>query len=220
MAHQPVLMEIVRDGANVTLSLNKTGVGTLTLGSGNSTYSGGTNITGGTIVLDNVTSGAVTKGPLGRGNVTLAAGGTLDEKNKTFSNNVTGAGTSLNVALALNISQLNFGNASYSINTSTSNLTNTFNITSSGNEVNRTAESISVTYSSSDSNVASVNASTGAVTIKTAGNVTITANYNDSTHYYGNQSTYTLNIARQNATISLQMPQSICLQQIAAIHLL
>ena len=62
-----------------TGSLNKTDTGTLTLSSAN-TYSGGTNLTGGTIELgvsSVLSSGAISTGPVGKGTLTLGDSTTL-----------------------------------------------------------------------------------------------------------------------------------------------
>ena len=61
-----------------------------------------------------------------------------------------------------------------------------------------------VTFSSSDTSVATVNASSGQVTIVKAGSATITATVTDgaTSHYEVNTASYTLNVARASRTIS------------------
>ena len=65
--------------------------------------------------------------------------------------------------------------------------------------------SYTITYSSSDENVAIVNASSGLVTIQNAGSTTITANVDDGdNHTYSEpkpSATYTLNVAKRAGTI-------------------
>ena len=62
---------IIKDGTVGTVSLTKTGAGTLTLTNAN-TYSGGTIVSGGTLLVNN-SGGSAT----GSGTVTVAGGGTL-----------------------------------------------------------------------------------------------------------------------------------------------
>jgi filamentous hemagglutinin family protein len=59
-----------------------------------------------------------------------------------------------------------------------------------------------VTYTSSDTNVATVDATTGAVTVVGAGNATITATVASSTNYNGTVQTYALNVGKANPTAS------------------
>lgn len=56
---------------------------------------------------------------------------------------------------------------------------------------------LTVTYSSSNTNVATVNASTGAVTLKAVGTTTITASFAGNNEYYANSTTYTLKVKKQ-----------------------
>lgn len=56
---------------------------------------------------------------------------------------------------------------------------------------------LTVTYSSSNTNVATVNASTGAVTLKAVGTTTITASFAGNNEYYANSTTYTLIVKKQ-----------------------
>ena len=80
--------------------------------------------------------------------------------------------------------KLSFPNDSYTVNLgetfATPTLTNPY--------------SVSVTYSSSDSNIASVEASTGAVTIKDAGQVTITASFAGNDTYNESSASYTISV--------------------------
>lgn len=56
---------------------------------------------------------------------------------------------------------------------------------------------LTVTYSSSNTNAATVNASTGAVTLKAVGTTTITASFAGNNEYYANSTTYTLKVKKQ-----------------------
>ena len=56
---------------------------------------------------------------------------------------------------------------------------------------------LTVTYSSSNTNVATVNASTGAVTLKAVGTTTITASFAGNDEYYANSVSYTLFVKEQ-----------------------
>jgi len=56
---------------------------------------------------------------------------------------------------------------------------------------------LTVTYSSSNTNAATVNASTGAVTLKAVGTTTITASFAGNNEYYANSTTYTLTVKKQ-----------------------
>ena len=75
----------------------KTGAGTLTLSSTASTYSGGTNISAGTLIVaasSTPTTGTVTSGPLGTGTITLAGGRlSSDGTVRTLANAVNVTGT-------------------------------------------------------------------------------------------------------------------------------
>ena len=56
---------------------------------------------------------------------------------------------------------------------------------------------LTVTYSSSNTNVATVDASTGAVTLKAVGITIITATFAGNDDYYANSTTYTLTVKKQ-----------------------
>ena len=56
---------------------------------------------------------------------------------------------------------------------------------------------LAVTYSSSNTSVATVDASTGAVTIKAVGTTTITASFAGNDNYYANSASYTLTVTKQ-----------------------
>lgn len=56
---------------------------------------------------------------------------------------------------------------------------------------------LTVTYSSSNTNVATVNASTGAVTLKAVGTTTITASFAGNNEYHANSASYTLTVKQQ-----------------------
>jgi len=59
---------------------------------------------------------------------------------------------------------------------------------------------LAVTYSSSNTSVATVNASTGAVTIKAVGTTTITATFEGNENYYANSASYTLTVKQQGGS--------------------
>ncbi|MBR3411081.1 MAG: endonuclease [Bacteroidales bacterium] len=60
-----------------------------------------------------------------------------------------------------------------------------------------TPSGLTVTYSSSKTNVATVNASTGAVTLKAVGTTTITASFAGNNEYHANSASYTLTVKQQ-----------------------
>ena len=95
------------DGPSSTVTLNKAGVGRWTL-TGNSTYTGGTTVSAGTLQLGN----GGTAGMVGGGDVAISSGATLvTNRSDSFSinNNITGAGSVI------------IGNASGGATTLTSN---------------------------------------------------------------------------------------------------
>ena len=65
------------------------------------------------------------------------------------------------------------------------------------------AGNVSVTYSSSDTNVATINAQTGAVTTKTAGTTTITATYAGDSNHEGASAQYTLTVTDNSTKYDL-----------------
>lgn len=67
-----------------------------------------------------------------------------------------------------------------------------------GQELTNT-ESLAVSYSSSDTDVATVNASTGVVTIKAVGETDITATYSETASYKANTATYKLVVTSKTA---------------------
>ncbi|QJD71154.1 autotransporter-associated beta strand repeat-containing protein [Marinobacterium sp. LSUCC0821] len=81
-------------------ALNKQGAGTLTLTAAN-TYSGGTDITGGTIKLGASSTGSVTNGPLGTDAVTIHFGAALDLAGHTLSNAIALEGTGVSSSGAI-----------------------------------------------------------------------------------------------------------------------
>ena len=93
--------------------------------------------------------------------------------------------------------------AAGSINYETNKLTKTYGDTSFTYNLKITGDG-KVSYSSSNTNVATVNASTGAVTIKGAGSTTVTATVADGTNYtYSTtKSTYILEVNKKTITIS------------------
>jgi len=71
-----------------------------------------------------------------------------------------------------------------------------------------TVTSPAVTYSSSNTSVATVNSSTGAVTIAGVGTTTITANYAGNSTYAASSASYTLTVSDGRTATSLSFPQS------------
>lgn len=71
-----------------------------------------------------------------------------------------------------------------------------------------TVTSPAVTYSSSNTSVATVNSSTGAVTIAGVGTTTITANYAGNSTYAASSASYTLTVGDGRTATSLSFPQS------------
>lgn len=70
-------------------------------------------------------------------------------------------------------------------------------------EVNRPADyNGTITYSSSDTSVAEVDAQTGAVTVNGAGTVTITASGTETEHYAAATASYTLTVNKQASAVS------------------
>lgn len=65
-----------------------------------------------------------------------------------------------------------------------------------------------VTYKSSDSNVATVNSATGKVTIKAVGSTTITATASETTKYAATSASYTLNVTKAASEIELTSTSS------------
>ena len=65
-----------------------------------------------------------------------------------------------------------------------------------------------VTYSSNNSTVASVNSSNGAVTLNGAGTAVITATYAGNSTYNGSSGSYTLNVADGRTATSMTFPSS------------
>ncbi len=105
--------------------------------------------------------------------------------------------------------------AKYRINASisfaTSSLDKLTTDTSFTNSLTNTGNGM-VTYTSSDTSVATVNASTGAVTIVSAGSTTITATVTDtSTHYYATKTT-TYTITVRTSTTFLTASQIVNIQ--------
>ena len=71
-----------------------------------------------------------------------------------------------------------------------------------------TGANTAVTYSSSDETVAIVNASTGAITVKKAGTVSITATAIETASYWSSQKSYTLNVSETLIAVSWSRPSS------------
>ena len=142
-------------------SLTKSGIGTLTL-SGASTYSGGTTVSDGTLKAGAASSGTIgsaTSGPFGAGSVTINASKTLDVDSNLIHNTKVNNGSIINKPDPT----VAYGSAAVSepFGDSVSNT-----LTNSGNGT--------VTYASSDTDVATVDGS-GNVTIVGVGSATITA---------------------------------------------
>ena len=123
---------------------------------------------------------------------------------------IVGAGTATVTATTLGDESHNSGSATYTINVAKANTTMSF--AEQGIEATYGDENVdeptltneaglTVTYSSSDENVATVDPATGEVTIKGAGNATITATGAEDDNYNGTTATYTINVAKANATM-------------------
>ena len=90
-----------------------------------------------------------------------------------------------------------FPEATYSVDLGSTFTAPTATVSANGS----TISGATVTYSSSNNGVATVNAETGAVTIIDAGSVTITATYaGDASNYKGSEGSYVLNVADPNQT--------------------
>lgn len=85
----------------------------------------------------------------------------------------------------------------------TANLGTTFEVPT----VITTPSSIAIKYASSDESVASVDASTGAVTIKKVGTTVITAEFEDKEHYGDATASYTLKVEGKLVSISFPKGQ-------------
>jgi len=72
--------------------------------------------------------------------------------------------------------------------------------------VNTIVTSPAVTYASSNTTVATVDASTGAVTINAVGTTTITATYAGNSFYYGSSASYTLTVNESLTTTTFPQP--------------
>ena len=158
-----------------TGALTKSGSGTLNL-DGNNTYSGGTTISAGKVTASSTSS--ITS--FGTGSITNNSGATLDYNNRALSNSVTNNGTEINKP-ASSSPTLTF--ASSTINSTTgSTLTNTLTKNSSG----------TASYESSNTSVATINSTTGAVTIVGAGTAVITVTVSAFGDYSLGTQTYTI----------------------------
>ena len=104
---------------------------------------------------------------------------------------------------------LTLNKAPGSINYATTSVTKTYGDGSFTNTLTKTGDG-EITYSSTDTSVATVNASTGAVTIVGAGSTTITATVKDGTNYtYATKTaTYALTVKKADNPISVTTPQS------------
>lgn len=71
-----------------------------------------------------------------------------------------------------------------------------------------TGANTTVSYVSSDPTTAEVNASTGAITVKKEGSVTITATAEESASYWSSSVSYTLNISEENVVLEWSRPAS------------
>ncbi len=71
-----------------------------------------------------------------------------------------------------------------------------------------TGANTSVSYSSSDPTIASVNSSTGAITVKKKGSVSITATAAENASYWSATASYTLNITEGGVVLEWSRPAS------------
>lgn len=81
----------------------------------------------------------------------------------------------------------------FSASTATATLGETFTAPT----LSMSPSGLTVTYSSSNTSVATVNSSTGAVTLVAAGTTTITASFAGNDNYYANSASYTLTVKQQ-----------------------
>ena len=123
---------------------------------------------------------------------------------------VKGAGTATITATAAATSTYGAASATYTVTINKANRTITFanaSVTKTYGDVNFTNVATktgdgTIVYSSSDTNVASVNSSTGEVTVKGAGTATITATAAATSTYGAASATYTVTINKANRTIT------------------
>lgn len=117
---------------------------------------------------------------------------------------IVGAGTATITATAEATNSLKAGSAEFTLTVAKAAQTISFSKTSVDFDMATgtfTAPTLSgaktaVTYASNDANVATVNASTGAVTIKSVGTVTITATAAESANYTSATASYTINVTK------------------------
>ena len=120
---------------------------------------------------------------------------------------VKGAGTATITATAAATSTYGAASATYTVTINKANRTITFanaSVTKTYGDVNFTNVATktgdgTIVYSSSDTNVASVNSSTGEVTIKSAGVVNITASVAATSNYNATSVSYTLTINKKRS---------------------
>ena len=125
---------------------------------------------------------------------------------------IVGAGTATVTATTQGDESHAAGSASYTINVAKADATMTFGVTepvaatygdTEFNEPELTKPAgLTVTYSCEPASVATVDPATGAVTINGAGTATVTATTEGNDNYNGGVATYTIVVAKANATMS------------------
>ena len=124
---------------------------------------------------------------------------------------IAGVGTTTITASFAGNDDYNSGSASYSLTVSKGTVTMSFDPTSATATVGQdftepmlstTPSGLTVTYSSGNTNIATVDASTGDVTPVAAGTTTITASFAGNDSYNGNTASYTLTISEASTPSS------------------
>ena len=110
--------------------------------------------------------------------------------NVAATNNYNGATATYSLTISQYVSTVSFTNTSVTKTYGDADFTNAATTTSTS----------PIVYSSSNSNIATVNSSTGAVSIKNAGTVTITASVAASADYAAASSSYTLTINKKSSS--------------------
>ena len=167
-------------------SLTKIGSGILILTSNQSTYSGGTINSLGTL---RVTSGSigslgsVTSGPIGTGSLTNNA--TFDVVSNLIHNTKSNSGSIINKP----VPSSSFSSSSLSV-TYGDTVSNTFTTDTNGTK----------TFSSSNTNSATINSSSGAVTLSRVGNATMSVSLAETNEYASASDNYALTINPKTLT--------------------
>ena len=193
----------VTDGTNYTYA-TKTATYTLSVGTAAMTV----NATGYTGAYDGQAHGITVTAPAG---ATVKYGTSAGTYNLNASPTYTNAGsytvyyevTKANYTTVTGSAVVNISKASASISYATASVGKTFGDAPFTNALTNTGDG-AVTYSSSNTNVATVNATSGEVTIVGNGSTTITATVTDGTNYTyaAKTATYTLSVGTAAMTVS------------------